>query len=433
MLVLDMAGFEQHNDEWYAESVSLNTIAEAIDTPCYVYSKSALEQNWHAFNRPFQNQPHQINYAVKANSNLAILNILAALSSGFDIVSEGELQRVLKAGGLPEKIIFSGVGKTTRELKMALETGVGCINIESQAELERLNTLAITLQKKAMIAIRVNPDVDSKSHPYISTGLHENKFGVNTTEALKLYQQASTLPGIHIQGIAFHIGSQITDLSPFLEALDKILILMEELKKLDIPLSHLNVGGGLGVCYQNETPPKPEAYVTAILAAIQQKIGDRISDLIIHIEPGRAIVADAGVLLTRVEYIKTQNTTKSFAIVDAAMNDLLRPALYNAWQEIIPVKIKPNPDVATRTYDIVGPICETADFLGKDRVLALEAGDLLMVRTAGAYGFSMSSNYNSRPRAAEVMVDGERFQVVRARESIEDLTKGSNLDPVLYI
>jgi diaminopimelate decarboxylase len=426
MLVLDMS-FQQRNHEWCAEEVSLNAIADAIGTPCYVYSRAVLEQHWHAFNTPFQNQLHQINYAVKANSNLAVLNILAQLGSGFDIVSEGELQRVLKAGGLPEKIIFSGVGKTKRELKIALEVGVGCINIESKAELERLNALAITLQKKAMIAIRVNPDVDSKSHPYISTGLQENKFGVNITEALQLYQQASTLSGIHIQGIAFHIGSQITDLSPFLEALDKILMLIERLKKLGITLSHLNVGGGLGVRYQNETPPTPQTYVAAILAAIQQKIENRISNLIIHIEPGRAIVADAGVLLTRVEYIKTQGSLKSFAIVDAAMNDLLRPALYNAWQEITPVNIKPNPDVPTRIYDIVGPICETADFLGKDRLLSLQAGDLLMVRSAGAYGFSMSSHYNSRPRAAEIMVDGDRFQVVRPRENIQALFNSETL------
>ncbi|HEV2523661.1 MAG TPA: diaminopimelate decarboxylase [Gammaproteobacteria bacterium] len=391
-----MTRFQQHNHEWSAEGVSLNAIAEAIGTPCYVYSKAALEQQWHAFNNAFQNQAHQINYAVKANSNLAVLNILAQLGSGFDIVSEGELRRVLKAGGLPEKIIFSGVGKTTVELKAALEIGVGCINVESKAELERLNDLAILLHKKATIAIRVNPDVDPKSHPYISTGLQENKFGINITEALALYQQALTLPGIHIQGIAFHIGSQITTLSPFLEALDKILALIEKIKKLGITITHLNVGGGLGVRYQNETPPEPKEYVAAILAAIQtmqKRAGaNNTSDLIIHIEPGRAIAAEAGVLLTRVEYIKTQGSLKSFAIVDAAMNDLLRPALYNAWQEIIPLNTKTIP---ARTYDIVGPVCETADFLGKDRVLSLEAGDLLMIRSAGAYGFSMSSNYNS--------------------------------------
>ncbi len=416
-----MTSFQQRDHSWYIEAVSLNAITAAIDTPCYVYSKAILEQQWYAFNTSFQNQPHQINYAVKANSNLAILNILAKLGSGFDIVSEGELQRVLKAGGLPEKIIFSGVGKTVRELKMALEAGIGCINIESKAELERLNELAIALQKKAAIAIRVNPDVDSQSHPYISTGLQENKFGVNITEALELYQQASTLSGIHIQGITFHIGSQITTLSPFLEALDKILVLIEKLKKLGITFSHLNVGGGLGVCYQNETPPTPKEYVDAIVAAVQQKLRHKAADLTIHIEPGRAIVADAGVLLTRVQYIKTQGSLKSFAIVDAGMNDLLRPALYNAWQDIVPVNTKLNPAVPARLYDIVGPVCETADFLGKDRLLSLEAGDLLMIRHAGAYGFSMSSNYNSRPRAAEVMVDGDRFQVVRPRENAQDL------------
>lgn len=405
MLELDMNDFQPQ---------ILNAIAEAVGTPCYVYSKTHLEQHWRAFDNRFQTQPHQINYAVKANSNLAVLNILARLGSGFDIVSGGELQRVLKAGGLPEKIIFSGVGKTTAELKAALELNVGCINIESKSELERLNTLAINLKKKATISIRVNPDVDSKSHPYISTGLQENKFGVNLSEALLLYKEAATLPGIHIQGIAFHIGSQVTTLSPFLEALEKILALIETLKKSDIRITHLNVGGGLGVRYQNEIPPTPQEYVAAILNAIQP------SDLIIHLEPGRAIAANAGVLLTRVEYIKEQGE-KYFAIVDAAMNDLLRPALYEAFQDIVVVNPKSNPAVPTRTYDIVGPVCETADFLGKDRTLSIEAGDLLMIRSAGAYGFSMSSNYNSRPRAAEVMVDGDLFQVVRPRENVIEL------------
>lgn len=424
MLVLGMTSFQQRDHSWNAEGVSLNAIVKAVGTPCYVYSRAALEQQWHAFNNAFQNQAHQIHYAVKANSNLAVLNVLAQLGSGFDIVSEGELRRVLKAGGRPEKIIFSGVGKTEVELKAALEIGVGCINVESKAELERLNDLAILLHKKATIAIRVNPDVDPKSHPYISTGLQENKFGINITEALALYQQALALPGIHIQGIAFHIGSQITTLSPFLEALDKILALIETLKSLGITLTHLNVGGGLGVRYQNEVTPKPKEYVAAMLAAIQtmqKNAGENASDLIIHIEPGRAIAAEAGVLLTRIEYIKTHGSLKSFAIVDAAMNDLLRPALYNAWQEIVPLNTKTNSAIPARTYDIVGPVCETADFLGKDRVLSIQAGDLLMIRSAGAYGFSMSSNYNSRPRAAEVMVDGDRFQVVRPRESIQDL------------
>lgn len=412
MLELDMIDFQPQ---------TLNAIAKAVGTPCYVYSKAILEQNWHAFNHAFQTHPHQINYAVKANSNLAVLNILAHLGSGFDIVSGGELQRVLKAGGFPEKIIFSGVGKTKAELKAALEVGVGCINIESKAELERLNELAINLQKKAPIAIRVNPDVDPKSHPYISTGLQENKFGVSITEALALYQQALKLPGILIQGIAFHIGSQITTLSPFLEALDKILSLIETLNKLGITISHLNVGGGLGVRYRDENPPNPKTYVAALLAAIKQM------NLIIHIEPGRAIAANAGILLTRVEYIKEKDQTKSFAIVDAAMNDLLRPALYDAWQDIVPVNTKPNSAIPACSYDIVGPVCETADFLGKDRVLAIESGDLLMIRSAGAYGFNMSSNYNSRPRAAEVIVDGDRFQVVRPRETVTDLFASETL------
>jgi diaminopimelate decarboxylase len=416
--------FTLRNSEWCAENVSLNIIAQKVGTPCYVYSRAALEHQWHAFNNAFNHYPHQINYAVKANSSLAILNLFARLNSGFDIVSNGELERVLKAKGCPEKIIFSGVGKTVAELTKALQTGIGCINIESEAELLRLNTLALTLAKKATIAIHVNPDVDPKSHPYISTGLKENKFGINIHEAKALYQHASQLKGIYIQGIAFHIGSQMIALDPFLEAVDKILVLLQDLHKMGINISHLNVGGGLGVRYRHETPPTPAEYVRALLSKLQKILKPQPDNLTIHIEPGRALVANAGVLLTRVEYIKKQALQdRYFAIVDAAMNDLLRPALYNAWQDIVPVNVKSS-DTTQHHYDIVGPVCETGDFLGKDRALAtLEPNDLLMVRSAGAYGFSMSSNYNSRPRAAEVIVDNGNFYIIRPREDIAELIK----------
>jgi diaminopimelate decarboxylase len=413
-----------NNNQWCLERVALSNIAQQVGTPCYIYSRNALETRWQAFNQAFGAYPHQINYSVKANSNLTVLNILAQLSSGFDIVSIGELERVLYAGGKPENIIFSGVGKTIPELSRALEAGVGCINIESEAELLRLNTIATQQKKIAKIALRVNPDVDSKSHPYISTGLKENKFGIPMSAAKKLYQKAATLTGIQIQGIAYHIGSQILSMSPFLEALAKILELVDFLKTNGIPIKHLNVGGGLGVRYQHETPPEPEVYVKTLLAQLQKV------DLEIHLEPGRAIAANAGILLTRVEYIKKQeDSEKSFAIVDAAMNDLLRPALYKAWQDIICVSPQePEALTSSMLYDIVGPVCETADFLGKDRQLPpLKPNDLLAVLSAGAYGFSMSSNYNSRPRAAEVMVDGDQYHVVRPRENVADLFKSEKM------
>jgi diaminopimelate decarboxylase len=401
--------------EYHLAGVSLKTIAETVGTPCYVYSRTALETHFKAFATPFKEFPHQINYAVKANSNLAVLNILANLGSGFDIVSEGELERVLKAKGSPKKIIFSGVGKTRRELERALEVGVGCINIESAAEMDAVNKLAIILKKKVNIAIRVNPDIDAKSHPYISTGLKENKFGVDLEEAFALYLRANSLPGLTITGIACHIGSQITSLSPFLAVLDKLLAFKVKLEKAGITIQHLNLGGGLGVCYHDETPPNPEEYVKALVAKIKER------DITLFLEPGRAIAANAGVLLTRVQYLKPANHDQgqNFAIVDAGMNDLLRPALYHAWQEIVPVS--PHQAGLTRPYDIVGPVCETSDFLGKRRELCLKAGDLLMVCGAGAYGFSMSSNYNSRPRAAEVMIEGTGYHIVRKREEIADL------------
>ncbi len=414
--------FKHNDNEWFVESVSLNRIAAAVGTPCYVYSKQAVIDNWYAFDRAFNNYPHQINYAVKANSNLAILNLFTSLNSGFDIVSMGELRRVLATNCNPEKIIFSGVGKSTAELTYALKIGIGCINVESGSELIRINNLAIELNIIANIAFRVNPDVDAKSHPYISTGLKENKFGVSMLEAKDLYLMASTLPAINIKGVAFHIGSQITSLSPFLDAIDKILVLIHDLKKINIILEHINIGGGPGVVYQKELLPTIQEYIQALMRKL------KVTNLQVYIEPGRAMVANAGILLTTVEYIKKiQSDNKSinsiekyFAIVDAAMNDLLRPSLYNSWHDVINVNIKSN-KVLLNLYDIVGPICETGDFLAKDRYLALEAHDLLMVCTAGAYGFSMSSNYNSRPKPAEVMVDRDAFQVVRERESFEEL------------
>ncbi len=398
----------------YGESVSLAEIVETYGSPCYVYSKQAILEAYDAFADAFVQvlkpypYPHQINYAVKANSNLAVLNILAERGTGFDIVSEGELERVLKAGGKAQKIVFSGVGKSKTELTRALKTGIGCINVESLAELIRLNNIAKELDLPANIALRVNPDVAADSHPYISTGLKENKFGVHLNQAMDFYLTAQKLSHIQIQGIAFHIGSQITSLDPFIAAMNKVLLFIDSLKKVGIHLKHIDVGGGLGVCYSNESPPTAEEYVKTLV----QHLGDR--DLEIHIEPGRAIVAEAGVLLTRVEYLKD-----NFAIVDASMNDLLRPALYESFHEIIAVQ--PHSGGIQAVYDIVGPVCETSDFLGKGRNLCLNEGDLLAVLSAGAYGFSMSSNYNSRPRAAEVMIDHHQFHLLRPREQVQSL------------
>jgi diaminopimelate decarboxylase len=413
--------FTHNNQEWFVESLSLHAIAKQFGTPCYVYSKAAILENWYTFDKAFNNYPHQINYAVKANSNIAILNLLTTLGSGFDIVSIGELERVLVTKCLPEKIVFSGVGKTTQELSYALRAKVGCINVESKSELMRLNNIAVNLTIKANIAIRINPNVDAKSHPYISTGLKENKFGVSINEAKELYLIASQLPGIKIKGISFHIGSQITSLTPFLQAIDQILGLIADLRKIDITLEHINVGGGLGVVYQDELIPSIQEYILAIINKLKS------TNLAVHIEPGRAMVANTGILLTRVEYIKKFSSDDNskrqyFAIVDAGMNDLFRPALYDAWHNIINVNIKPK-QASISKYDIVGPVCETGDFLGKNRDLSLEEGDLLMVCTAGAYGFSMSSNYNSRPKAAEIMVDGDQFKVIRERESLQELFK----------
>ena len=420
--------FHLKNGQWYAENVALEAIAKAHGTPCYVYSRKAIENHWLAFQKAFQafdNLSFQINYAVKANSNLAILHILNNLGSGFDIVSGGELARVLKAGGKPHKILFSGVGKSATEISTALKAGVGCINVESESELLRINEIAGTLGIKAPIAIRVNPDVDPESHRYISTGLHSNKFGIPLKEAFQCFLTAATLPNLQIQGIGFHIGSQIMKLEPILQAFDKILVLILKLKEHNIFVSHLNVGGGLGVCYRDEKPPQIQEYVNAIVNKLQTH---KLEGVTLHIEPGRAIAANAGVLLTRVEYIKPQNeANKYFAIVDAAMNDLLRPALYEAWQEIVAVQEHESLQISEKKYDIVGPVCESADFLGIDRLLNLDVGSLLAIRSAGAYGFSMSSNYNSRPRAAEILVEDDSFRIVRPRESIEELFHAEKL------
>ncbi|CAI8795718.1 diaminopimelate decarboxylase [Methylocaldum szegediense] len=401
-----------------AEDVPLSAIAERYGTPCYVYSRATIERHWRAFDDAFAGRPHLVCYAVKANSNLALLNLLARMGSGFDIVSVGELERVLAAGGDPAKVVFSGVGKREDELRRALEVGIRCFNVEVPSELDRLNRIAGELGVTAPVSLRVNPDVDALTHPYISTGLRENKFGIDVSEALQQYRRAADMPYLQVTGIDCHIGSQLTAIQPFLDALDRILVLVETLKAQGIKLHHLDLGGGLGIRYKDEQPPEPWEYATALLDRLEH------TDYEILIEPGRAIVGNAGVLLTRVEYLKS-NQDKNFAIVDAAMNDLVRPALYDSWQEILPVQAAAS--AAHRVYDIVGPVCETGDFLGKGRELAIAPGDLLAIRSAGAYGFSMSSNYNSRPRCAEVMVDGSRAHLIRKRETIAQLFQGERI------
>ena len=402
----------RENGQLFAEECNLSELAAQHGTPLYVYSRATLERHWHAFDQAAGEVPHLICYAVKANGNLAILNLLARLGSGFDIVSGGELARVVAAGGDPAKVVFSGVGKTEAEMRYALEQQILCFNLESEAELERLNTVAGDMGKVASISVRVNPDIDAGTHPYISTGLKQNKFGVPIERAVALYHRAATLPNIDIVGIDCHIGSQLTELEPFLEAMDRLLALIDRLAAEGIHIHHLDVGGGLGVNYSDENPPHPEQYA----AALKAKLVGR--DLQLIFEPGRAIIANAGVLLTRVEYLK-EGEERHFALVDAAMNDLIRPSLYGAWMNIIPAdKSLQRP---ARRYDVVGPVCETGDFLGKDRELSLAQGDLLVVRSAGAYGFSMSSNYNARPRAAEVLVDGDAAHLVRQREPLADL------------
>jgi diaminopimelate decarboxylase len=404
-----------------AEQVPLEVIAERFGTPCYVYSRATLTRHFHAFDDAFGARPHLICFAVKANSNLGVLNVLARLGAGFDIVSVGELERVLAAGGDPGKVIFSGVGKRADEIRRALEVGTRCFNVESESELARIAAIAGELGCQAPISLRVNPDVDAESHPYISTGLKENKFGIDIGAAEAVYRRAAEQPELRLVGIDCHIGSQLTSLAPFLDALDRVLLLADRLADQGIGIEHLDLGGGLGIRYIGESPPAPQAYAEALL----ERLGARPFEVIL--EPGRAIAGNAGVLLTRVEYLKSTPTHR-FAIVDAAMNDLLRPALYGAEQAIVPVRASPA-DAALETYEIVGPVCETGDFLGRARRLALAEGDLLAIRGSGAYGFSMSSNYNSRPRVAEVMVDGDQAHRVRERERLSDLFAGEETLP----
>jgi len=406
----------------FAEDVPLSDIAARFGTPCYVYSRATLERHWHAFDRAFAGHRRLICFAVKANSNVAVLDVLARLGSGFDIVSAGELERVLAAGGEPAKVIFSGVGKRADEIRQALTAGIRCFNVESEPELERIDAVAASIGAVAPVSLRVNPDVDARSHPYISTGLRENKFGIDIHAAEAVYRRAAAMPHLRVTGIDCHIGSQLTDLAPFLDALDRVLALAERLHAQGIEIGHLDLGGGLGIRYTDERPPEPRAYAEAVRARLAQRLGERQDAYEIVLEPGRAIAGNAGVLLTRVEYLKPTDTHR-FAIVDAAMNDLLRPALYQAVQQVVPVEDVPVPGDPreSATWDIVGPVCETGDFLAKARSLALAEGDLLAVRSSGAYGFTMSSNYNSRPRAAEVMVDGGEAHLVRRRESVEEL------------
>ncbi|MDH5776590.1 MAG: diaminopimelate decarboxylase [Gammaproteobacteria bacterium] len=406
-----MDHFEYRQNRLYAEQLAVADIVAEHGTPCYIYSRATLERHWHAFDQALSDRPHLVCYAVKANSNLAILNLFARLGSGFDIVSAGELERVIAAGGDPGKVIFSGVGKRPDEMRRALEVGIRCFNVESVPELEMLNQIAAELGVTAPVSLRVNPDVDAKTHPYISTGLKENKFGIAVDNAIEAYVLAQQLDNIDVKGIDCHIGSQLTETRPFLDALDRVLVLIDQLAEQGINIEHLDLGGGLGIRYNDETPPLPDEYSKAI----NERLGDR--NLEILIEPGRAIAGNAGILVTRVEYLK-HTEHKNFAIIDAAMNDLIRPTLYSAWQAIIPVEVRSG---EATSYDIVGPVCETGDFLGKDRELNLQQGDLLAVRSSGAYGFVMSSNYNTRPRAAEIMVDGDQVHVVRQRESIAEL------------
>jgi diaminopimelate decarboxylase len=412
-----MDHFSHRNGQLYAEDVTLSAVAEAVGTPCYVYSRQTLERHWRVFDEALTGIDHLVCYAVKANSNIAILSLLERLGSGFDIVSGGELARVLKAGAEPSRIVFSGVGKNGDEMRRALEAGIGCFNVESEQELQRLDHIAGELGMQAPISLRVNPDVDAGSHPYISTGLRENKFGIEIGRATELYRQAAAMANIRVLGIDCHIGSQLLELAPFCDALERVLQLVDALQAEGIALEHLDMGGGLGIRYHDETPPPPHDYVQAL----RQRLGGRA--LKILLEPGRAISGNAGVLLTRVEYLK-HTAEKHFAIVDAAMNDLLRPALYDAWHDIEPLAPRPG---ETTVYDIVGPVCESGDFLGKARPLNLAQGDLLAIRSAGAYGAVMSSNYNSRPRAAEVLVDGDRYYVIRERETLDDLMAGEHI------
>lgn len=414
-----MDAFTRRDGLLYAEGVALSAVAERFGTPTYVYSRAHIEAQYHAYADALQGIDHLVCFAVKANSNLGVLNLLARLGAGFDIVSRGELERVLAAGGEPGKIVFSGVGKTRDDMRRALQIGVHCFNVESTDELERLQQVAAELGLKAPVSLRVNPDVDAGTHPYISTGLKENKFGIAIADAEAVYLRAAALPNLEVRGVDCHIGSQLTSLPPFLDALDRLLALIDRLAARGIRIQHLDLGGGLGVRYRDEQPPLAGDYIQAV----RERLAGRPLSLVF--EPGRSIVANAGLLLTRVEYLK-HTGHKDFAIVDAAMNDLIRPALYQAWMDVVAVQPR---DTATRTYDIVGPICETGDFLAKGRELALEEGDLLAMCSAGAYGFVMSSNYNTRGRAAEVLVDGTQAYEVRRRERVEELYASESLLP----
>lgn len=411
--------FNYKNQQLFAEDLSVTEIIQQYGTPAYIYSRATLERHWHAFNNAFGSHPHLVCFAVKSNSNIALLNVMARLGSGFDIVSQGELERVIVAGGDPAKIVFSGVAKSHQEITRALEIGIRCFNVESLSELKRINQVAGEMGKIAPISLRVNPDVDAHTHPYISTGLKENKFGVSVRYAREVYQFAQMLPNVKIVGMDCHIGSQLTELQPFLDATDRLLVLMEQLEQDGIVLQHLDLGGGLGVPYNGETPPHPTEYISALLEKLH-----RYPQLEIIIEPGRAITANAGILVTKVEYLK-QNEDRFFAIVDTGMNDMLRPALYQAYMQIIEIDRTLKREKAT--YDVVGPICETADFLGKQRELAIAEGDLIAVRSAGAYGATMSSTYNSRPQAVEIMVDGNQAHLIKQRESFSDLWRLESL------
>ena len=420
-----MNPFSYQDRQLCAENVRLAEVAKQVGTPCYVYSRAFIEDRFRAFDAALAGRDHLICYAVKANSNLAVLNLLARLGSGFDIVSGGELERVLAAGGDPAKIVFSGVGKTREEMRRALTAGIHCFNVESEAELEILDAVAAELGRQAPVALRVNPDVDPATHPYIATGLKHNKFGIDIARAEAAYQRARSLSNLRVVGVGCHIGSQLTDMAPFLEALDRVIALAGTMMDKGIALQHLDLGGGLGIRYNEEQPPDPGDYLRAILERLQ-RADTRFGKIRLIFEPGRAIVGNAGLLLTRVLFLKLGDD-RNFAVVDAAMNDLMRPSLYDAWHDIAPVAV--DAPRTLRTYDVVGPVCESGDFLGRDRQLGIEAGDLLAVVSAGAYGFSMSSNYNSRPRVAEIMVDGDRVHVVRRRETVAELFAPESLLP----
>tara|TARA_B110000467_G_scaffold15777_1_gene13691 strand:- start:1425 stop:2681 length:1257 start_codon:yes stop_codon:yes gene_type:complete len=411
----------RNNGDLFMENIALNDIADQFGTPCYVYSKRAIELNYSAYVTALGDYPHLVCYAVKSNSNIAVLQTLVALGAGFDIVSIGELERVLLAGGDPSKVVFSGLAKTADEMNRALEAGIHCFNVESESELVLLNATAASLSVNAPVSIRVNPDVDAKTHPYISTGLKEDKFGIDIDQALGVYERAAQMDNIDLIGVDCHIGSQLTEVKPFLDAMARLLILVDQLTERDIPLAHIDIGGGLGVRYQNEQTLSVGDYMAELLPLLAQRKETLI------LEPGRSITANAGVLLTRVQYLKS-NDHKNFAIVNAAMNDMLRPSLYQAWMDIQPISI--HSDSEEKVYDVVGPVCESGDFLGKDRTLSISEGDYLCLFSAGSYGFVMSSNYNSRPRVAEIMVAGEQVHLIRQRETLRDLVRGEQLLPV---